>query len=108
MPFSYTYAHTHTIILSSNTFICHMSYIIYVICHTLPHTIPQILQQMGFQVAATPGTAEFYASRGIVGITPLSKPTDEAGVTTPMLAASETALVNQGTVLEWIRDKVSQ
>mmetsp|Transcript_32767 Transcript_32767/g.72153 ORF Transcript_32767/g.72153 Transcript_32767/m.72153 type:complete len:1504 (+) Transcript_32767:197-4708(+) len=63
----------------------------------------QILLHMGYQVAATPGTAEFYTDRGIAGITPLAKPTDEAGVTTPM--PESPALGVEGSVLEWIRDK---
>ena len=36
------------------------------------------LQRLGYQLAATPGTATFYAQRGHTGIVTLSKPTDEA------------------------------
>lgn len=92
-----------------------------------------LLQQMGYQVAATPGTAAFYAARGYEGITSLSKPTQDVRTaslstsakdhakeflalsvpdllvppspTTTAIEAQPVAGRDAGAVLEWIRDK---
>jgi len=71
----------------------------------------QRLLGLGYQVAATPGTAEYYTNRGIQGIVALSKPTDDVtATTTPSSAATASKTVVpavdiQGSVLDWIRSK---
>jgi carbamoyl-phosphate synthase/aspartate carbamoyltransferase len=91
----------------------------------------QTLQRLGYRVAATPGTAAYYALRGIRGIVCLSKPTDPAfpppsqtvtqssvvddaetgAILTPATRTASTevdthaGLDQQGTVLDWIRAK---
>ncbi len=91
-----------------------------------------LLQQMGYQIAATPGTAAFYTQRGYENITSLSKPTEEVRTASLSAAAKQSAKAimaqvpalmvppspgatsvpaqpvpgrDQGAVLEWIRDK---
>lgn len=94
-----------------------------------------LLQQMGYQVAATPGTAAFYQQRGHEQVTSLSKPTEEVRTASlssaaqaaaarlrasvapdmpalPPPAPDTTAIAvgplegrDAGAVLEWIRDK---
>jgi len=93
-----------------------------------------LLQQMGYQIAATPGTAAFFATRGYEGITSLSKPTQDVRTaslstsakdhaqeflalsvpsallvppspTTTAIEAQPVAGRDAGAVLEWIRDK---
>ena len=94
-----------------------------------------LLQQMGYQIACTPGTASYYQQRGYEKITSLSKPTEEvctASLSTAAKAAAaklrasvapdmpalpppapDTTAIevgplagrDAGAVLEWIRDK---
>lgn len=54
----------------------------------------KMLLQMGYQLAATPGTAMYYSECGISGIATLCKPIEDQ----PPADA-------QGSVLEWIREK---
>lgn len=56
----------------------------------------QILLRLGYRVAATPGTADYYAQRGITGIVCLSKPTDPASPPSPQ-SSQEAAAVPSGT-----------
>jgi carbamoyl-phosphate synthase/aspartate carbamoyltransferase len=91
----------------------------------------QTLQRLGYRVAATPGTAAYYAQRGITGIVCLSKPTDPASpppsqtvtrsnasdevetgavLAAPSVTASaeddtRAGRTEQGAVLDWIRAK---
>lgn len=60
------------------------------------------LLEMGFSVAATPGTASYYSNHNITNLTILRKPTDEIGVDgQPLSEIYENA---SGEVLEWIRE----
>lgn len=51
------------------------------------------LQELGYQLAATPGTAEYYQQRGIT-IMSLNKPVD-----------IEKSALQEDNVLKWIHDK---
>ena len=54
----------------------------------------QQLQALGFQLAATPGTAEYYTGRGLSGIVALQKPTEPTDST----LAGIPVVLNSGTV----------
>ena len=59
------------------------------------------LHRMGYQLAGTPGTAEFYASHEIP-VTVLQKPSQEEGVA---FANGQPNEGSQDSVLRWIREK---
>jgi carbamoyl-phosphate synthase large subunit len=78
------------------------------------------LLQLGYRIAATPGTAAYYAARGVAEVAVLSKPVNAtAHCAHPADTAASVATEDdaatasshhaeagvQGTVLEWIRNK---
>jgi hypothetical protein len=79
------------------------------------------LLQLGYRIAATPGTAAYYAARGVTEIAVLSKPVNAstshsahpadtaASVATEddatQVCSTHSEAGVQGTVLEWIRSK---
>jgi hypothetical protein len=74
----------------------------------------QQLQLLGYNIAATPGTASYYASRGIAGIQALQKPTERERSPTPTPSvpcsdgtggSSDSSINRYLAVLDWIRDK---
>ena len=54
------------------------------------------LQEMGYQIAATPGTADYYKSRGLHSLVTLTKPTDNE---------TDQADTNSLSLLSWIKER---
>lgn len=61
------------------------------------------LQELGYQIAATPGTAAFFTERGFRSITSLSKPTEEVrGAGPTQLTTTATTIAAVSTALQHV------
>lgn len=62
----------------------------------------EMLASMGFNLACTPGTADYYTARGL-SVTSLQKPFDGEAVTGGDMSVD--ALAEAPSVIDWIRTK---